>query len=175
VRPDFQEFQLCVGPDCQVILGRKGESLLILHASNHSIRLASRGIHDQVSQKRDQKGPTFPEDDPDMMLLIMCIIHMRFDCIPTSLGFQELVDLTNICAKYHCPALVVPWIEKWVKPHVPEHPGTNHGNWLFIALTFGLIKIFADVGKHLVLNASYHLKTGLLKVDGQFLRPPFYG
>ena len=41
-----------------------------------------------------------PEDDPDALLILLRIAHLRFSDLPDALVYQHLLQLAILCDKY---------------------------------------------------------------------------
>ncbi|KAF2497606.1 hypothetical protein BU16DRAFT_616223 [Lophium mytilinum] len=90
----------------------------------------------------------FPDDDPEAMLMILRIVHLRFRELPEGkLSLAKLLSLAVVCDKYATVGIVRPWLHVWVD--IPKKV-TSEPDWLFVAWVFGYTRIFQDVANKLV-------------------------
>ena len=101
-----------------------------------------------------------PDDDVNSLKILLSVIHLKFRLVPTVLAYEDLVSLAILCDKYDVSEVVQPWITNWIKNHkIPgslqdeSHIAYSEG-WLFIAWTFGLVRIFEQVSADLIRNIA---------------------
>ncbi len=72
----------------------------------------------------DPKGPfreskpnngevTFEDDDANALMILLLAAHLRFQELPQTLKYPQLLDLCVACDKYDCIELVRPWVPGW--------------------------------------------------------------
>ncbi|KAK7754456.1 hypothetical protein SLS62_003476 [Diatrype stigma] len=106
-----------------------------------------------------------PDDDPTPMLIILNIIHNRFDEVPRgaeSLSVDELYDLTVLTDKYDLTRLLFPWVKQWTAPLEDYVSQLIEGQptelcqilekLLWIAWELGDDRLFDEVYIHLASN-----------------------
>jgi hypothetical protein len=83
----------------------------------------------------------FPEDSPSAFLIILQILHYKFNSLPKEMTLQQIIELAQICDKYDLVSIVGPWLPAWTSPY-PK--GMNlkewligNENWLYVAWVFG--------------------------------------
>jgi hypothetical protein len=84
---------------------------------------------------------SLPEDSPSALLIILQIIHYKFNNIPKALTLQQMVELAQICDKYDLVSLVGPWLRAWTSPHrkrmVLKDWLMDNVDWFYVAWVFG--------------------------------------
>lgn len=116
-----------------------------------------------------------PDDDPTPMLIILNIIHNRFDRVPRgadAMSVEAMYDLAVLTDKYDLTHLLLPWVEQWtaflresaeslVANHdEPTQLGSTLEKLLWIAWELGDADLFERVYIDLVLNT---------RIDGEHL------
>ncbi|KAK1593411.1 uncharacterized protein LY79DRAFT_551792 [Colletotrichum navitas] len=94
------------------------------------------------------------EDDYKAVVTIMNIIHLRFNDVPQTVTPGELKAIATFTDQRMATALVVPWIERWLK-HLSwsvEIVGYET-EWLWVAWEFGLADVFDRVACRLAYGA----------------------
>ncbi|KAF4534771.1 Nuclear pore protein [Lasiodiplodia theobromae] len=91
-----------------------------------------------------------PDDDPEALELLLNIAHMRFERIPKTLTFDDLLAVADLTEKYGAVKILRPWLKDWLKDieHLVKEPG--YEEWLFIAWAFGEEEIFTRLSNRLV-------------------------
>lgn len=90
------------------------------------------------------------DDDPDALLILLCIAHLQFKTLPKSLYLGALFELAVTWDEYDAVNLVKPFLTRWVKSLKPHELRGNQGEWLTIAYAFGLTDTFKRVVQDLV-------------------------
>jgi hypothetical protein len=145
------------GADRIVAIGEREDGRRLYKVSSLAMSMASpiwKAMFDPTSGFRESNPDTmveFPEDDPDIMLIVLRIIHFKFDDLPQSISFDWLVELAVFCDKYDTVSIVRPFIANWTAPWTKFclQPGYEH--WLFVAWTFGCWEIFNTLAAFLIL------------------------
>lgn len=104
-----------------VLVVNEGEEQRWFRVSTKVMRLASpvwRVMLDPSGPfqeaKRENNEIAFPEDDPDVLCILLHIIHLRPLSLPGTLEVDELMALAILCQKYDTAELVGPWVQaKW--------------------------------------------------------------
>lgn len=64
--------------------------------------------------KRENGEVAFPEGDPNILYILLQIIHLRPRSLPKTLEVDELVGLAILCQKYDTAEILAPWVlGKW--------------------------------------------------------------
>ena len=104
----------------------------------------------------------FSEDDSEALLTLLRIAHLRFDDVPTAVGYEQLLNLAVLCNQYLCVNIVEPWLRLWLKDEGAQSTLVGQENWLFIAWTFGRDPVFEHLAKKMI-------KEGRTEEDGRLL------
>lgn len=101
----------------------KGQSQQTFRVSSKAMCLASpvwRAMMDPSGpwkEAQDGAHVEFPEDDPDTLHIILNIVHFHFHRIPSSLTYEQLLDLAILCDKYDTARLLLLWFQlHWKSP-----------------------------------------------------------
>ncbi|KAF2866174.1 hypothetical protein BDV95DRAFT_599183 [Massariosphaeria phaeospora] len=137
---------------------------LVSKASMIVWRLGRRQIH-------------LPDDDPDMMLLLMRVAHLKFNTVTLDLSFEQLLQLALICNRYECTEVLRPFHEKWSSLHREKILQPGFEQWMFVAYQFGYEEDYVRIANHLAMNCRVNPIGELLvpgsdtqKLEGHF--PP---
>lgn len=104
-----------------VLVVNKSEKQIQFRVSTKVMSLASLVRHimldssDPFKEAQRKNGEVaLPEDDPNVLCVLMHVIHLRSRSIPDSLDFDELMNLAILCHKYDVVEFVAPWVvSKW--------------------------------------------------------------
>lgn len=157
-----------------------------VRVSSKSMRLASPVWSKMLDPDSNFKeGSCLPdgqislEDDYKALLVILNIAHLRFQKLPRVMDFETLLQLAVISDKYDCIALVLPWLQKWVDPLMPDVEKPGNEEWLFIAWVFGYDDIFERLAGKLVRDSTLDKDGERLmhgdKVIGSTMPPDIIG
>jgi hypothetical protein len=121
----------------------------------------------------------FPAAEPGALIIALRIAHLQFRDLPSSLDFQELVNLAALCDEYDMVPIVRPFSTKWIHTLEPLAEKIGFEEWLFVAWTFGCPEIFDRIACRLVLFASTNAYGQCLneeeKVLEDFMPPGIIG
>ncbi|TGO70496.1 hypothetical protein BELL_0716g00010 [Botrytis elliptica] len=111
----------------------------------------------------------FTEDNPEALLILLQIAHLKFSKIPSQLPYEVLYNVAVICDLYDCRSLVKPWIQGWLKDEANEAYLPHKEGWLWIAYYFGRKEKFYHMMKIVALQLT-------IGDDGRCVMgdPPFY-
>jgi BTB/POZ domain-containing protein len=101
---------------------------------------------------KDASEIYLPDDDPDALLFLLRIAHVRFSDLPKRMSLKELYRLAIACDKYDTIRAARPFIEKYVEPFPCSVIDPGSEGWLFIAWTFGLEELYLRVTRALVVS-----------------------
>ncbi|KAJ4368895.1 hypothetical protein N0V83_005977 [Neocucurbitaria cava] len=108
-----------------------------------------------------------PDDDVDIIRLIMWIVYRQFHKLPEGLTVDELVRLGKAVGRYNVRHILIPHLSKWLSRY--RRPGKckpGHEEWLYVAFQFGLEKDYMDLADHLVLSCQINEENRLLNERG---------
>lgn len=111
------------------------------------------------------------DDDPDAFAVILRILHLDFDNIPTAMSAfgadeeqHKLHEMAIICDKYDMRHVLLFWLKLWTAPYLKTLNFNNIAmssktgtRWLFIAYAFGYERLFHSVSRELILHC--HLRS----------------
>lgn len=106
-----------------------------------------------------------PEDDADMMFVIMAIVHTNFRLVPEKLDWTQLIGMTRLCVRYGLNAKIKPYLARWLAPHKANYMKPHREQWLLVAHQFGLKGDYMRLSKHLAMNCRTQ-RQGELLVPG---------
>jgi hypothetical protein len=110
-----------------------------------------------------------PDDDPDALLLLLRIAHLKFKDLPGRITFRDLYRLAVICDKYDTVGVVRPFWDRYGAPFLTHIEEQGHEEWLYIAWTFGIEDVCLKIVKKLVLETT--ITVGKLSRAGRSLEP----
>ena len=91
-----------------------------------------------------------PDDDPDALLLLLRIAHLKFKDLPDTLSFRDLYHLAVVCEKYDAVGAFRPFWDRYGAPHLSYVGEVGYEEWLYIAWTFGIEDVYMKVMSKLV-------------------------
>lgn len=105
--------------------------------------------------QRENGEVALPEDDPDVLCVVMHIIHFRSRSIPDALDFDELMNLAVLCHKYDVAELVAPWMEsKWQKVFASYANRAGYEASIVLAWIFQRFRFCSGLVKRLILDCT---------------------
>ncbi|OCK85709.1 hypothetical protein K432DRAFT_413101 [Lepidopterella palustris CBS 459.81] len=104
--------------------------------------------------KTSTKQVTSLNDDPDSLLIVLNVAHIRFKELPSALGFAQIVQLALVCDAYDTVQVVRPFLPEWTRPYEHAILRAGYEEWLFVAYTFGYMEAFKSIAHHLTLHAA---------------------
>jgi len=161
--------------DRTIIVGEKEAGQCLYKVSSLAMSMASpvwRAMFNPVSGFRESNPDVpveFPEDDPDVLLILLRIAHLQFHHLPKSISFAWLMELAVLCDKYDTVHLVQPFIENWMSPWTLLCLEAGYEDWLFIAWTFRCQKIFSLLAASLVLSIEVGSDDNILNPGNEVL------
>lgn len=87
-----------------------------------------------------------PDDNPQAILILLQIAHLRFDQLPGgAMSLEELNRLAIVCDKYDAVATVRPFLKTWLSVRLsPENE-----KFLWVYWVFGYKEQFSSLALHL--------------------------
>lgn len=95
-----------------------------------------------------------PTEDPEMLIAVLRIAHLRFHEVPKQVDFYQLVEIAQISNRYRLNHLLLPFLPGWIQPYQPRFLESGFEQWLFIAYQFGFEKDYKHLAKHLALHCT---------------------
>jgi hypothetical protein len=186
-RCPLQKYTLFDSGDFIAILGSEKEGDVEVVVSSQALCISSpvwRTLCFGSFLESAQKRTAFPDDDPDSMLLLFHIAHMKFNKVPAEMGLSDLHCLTVVCDKYDAAMLLQPWVRNWTEESKSNWKGHSNGigKLLFVFWVFGDAEAFERAAKDLVLlgtceqgPAALSMSQSGLTFDKTFLVPQITG
>lgn len=146
--------------DRTIIVGEDEDGLRIYKVHSLAMSLASpiwNAMFNPANGFRESNPNVpveFPEDNPDVLLILLRIAHLQFHSLPKSISFAWLRELAVLCDKFDTVGLVQPFIEGWLSPWTQLCLEPGYEDWLFIAWAFGCHHIFESLTTSLVLSSG---------------------
>jgi hypothetical protein len=132
----------------------KGYSILV---SGRTVAKASPVHRTMLTEpsgiKCDSKIMYLPEDNPEVMLLILRIAHVEFRKIPSALDLDTLYQIAVVSDKYDCVEFLQPWIKGWLEPH--DLTSSKIAGNAFICWAFGKERAFEASIERLIVNTVH--------------------
>jgi hypothetical protein len=146
--------ELCVNGDLVLLVGEDFGSTHQFRVCRNTLCMASPVWRAMLSGEfvEAKLGEIpFADDDPDALLLVLRIAHLRFHEIPQQMTRHKLVEVATICDKYDTVAMCRPFIRDWMKPWLKVMVFNRPGNeeFLWITWVFGYAKEFTRLAKYL--------------------------
>lgn len=95
-----------------------------------------------------------PEDDFDAMEIVMRVMHQCNDMVPTTVEFDQLHDIAEVCDKYDLRETLKPWSLIWSQPYLHFVEQQGYERWLFISMVFRDESVLSRTTKHLMVDAD---------------------
>ena len=138
----------------RVFLAMLGEDSRFFEASDRATR--DDGIRDVP----------LGDDDFGTMEILMKIIHLQNDMVPTKVSFQQLTEIAVVCDKYAMRKCVIPWSSLWSQLYLDSVENDGFEPWLFISVVFQNEDVFTRITKHLILNTRMSSSCILTNSNG---------
>ena len=115
------------------------------------------------SQMRSSTGtcPTISlkEDDPEMMDIMLSVIHFKCENVPPILTPERLASLAIHCDKYSCAVSMRPWAMVWFA-NIPKSPQDNEKcGFLMLASYILLPEKFPDFSAVAARNLTWEFQS----------------
>lgn len=129
-------------------------------------KLASKERGDDIMQDNQID---FSEDCGEILLILLRITHCQFNKLPSTLGFENILDLAILCDKYDCVGLIKPWLPLWLVNEKTKSMERGHEEWLYIAWVFGRETVFQALASKLVREMTSNDEGESLTSTGEIL------
>ncbi|OAL50151.1 hypothetical protein IQ07DRAFT_632078 [Pyrenochaeta sp. DS3sAY3a] len=113
-----------------------------------------------------------PEDDAEMMRLLMLVAHFRMELVPSRLNLDQLVRLSLVAERYGMEKLVAPQIDAWLLPYCKTFRDPGWEPWLFLMYQFGQEKNYLTLARHMALTCGLDDRGNLVSNWGRQLTKP---
>lgn len=107
-----------------------------------------------------------PNDDIDIMQIIMYAIHCEGDEVPQSVDFHQLEQIAILCDKYDLRRSLGAWPKVWMEPYYQSIEKDGYERFLFIATVFHSTDIILRITKHLIMTTTISTDGHLLDHAG---------
>ena len=107
---------------------------------------------DKAARENGVRDIPLRDDDFGTMEILLRIIHLQIEVVPTKVSFQQLGEIAVVCDKYALRKCVVPWSFLWSHPYLDSVEKDGFESWLFISIVFQNEDVFTRITKHLILN-----------------------
>lgn len=94
------------------------------------------------------------DDDPEVLLLFLRVIHMQYDKVPESLSMDQLIQLADFCGKYDCVKVFDAWRAQWLEPWWKSACSMEQAPWLKVAVVFGEPGNFASLTQAIIKDVG---------------------
>ena len=168
VHDDTTDSTLDVDGDVRLIVSSADNNQKNFLVSSAALRMASVKWRALLNSMNSQSPAEieFSDDDLCTIEIILQIAHLRFDNLPTSLDFTDLLNLAITCHKYEVVGLVGPFLRSWAWPWSPVFQESGYEQWLFIAWVFGYQDTFETLTDHLAATTRSNSEGDCLTPDG---------
>ena len=171
VHDDATDSTLDVDGDVRLVVSSTDNNKKNFLVSSTALRMASvkwRALLNSMDSQ-DAQSPAeveFSDDDLCTIEIILQIAHLRFDNLPTSLDFTDLLNLAITCHKYEVVGLVGPFLRLWAWPWSSVFREPGYEQWLFIAWVFGYQDTFEALTDHLAATTRSNSEGDCLTSEG---------
>jgi hypothetical protein len=98
-----QKYALSIRGDFTVVLGNEKEGQVEVLVSSQALCMSSPAWEKTCSngcKETTQRRAIFDDDDPDVMLLLLHVAHLKFAHVPTEMSHEDLIKIAKVCDKY---------------------------------------------------------------------------
>lgn len=98
---------------------------------------------------------TLIDDDPQVLRIILLVLHWKMDILPEKVDFEECVKLAVLADKYQLQKPLKVFVDRWVEKigledKTKDEHDSIHQDWLLLAWVFNYPKQFARVTQQLI-------------------------
>ena len=142
-----------------VVMLAIGEEKLSVNAARTVLIILSPVFRAMLTGNFREAGATtseilLPDDDPDALLFLLRIAHLKFKDLPDALLFQNLYQLSVACDKYDVVDAVTPFWDRYGAPFLSHIEEAGYEEWLHIAWTFGIEDVYTKVMNKLIVETQ---------------------
>lgn len=156
-QPQIKTIILHTPSDLTLNVGDPSQKVYHIHVNAQTMRMMSpvwSTMLDPAKGWKESSSNTLDldDDDPDALLVLLQIAHLKFKDIKRVTHVDELFQLAILCDKYDVTALIGPFLKAWIDGMQTTCPTESLDKWLFIAWVFGMIKIYKAIAKSISLS-----------------------
>lgn len=133
--------------------------------------LAPDGHFKEAQSTNAMQEIPFPDDNAAALSILLNIAHLRFEKIPPTLDFGNLLALSVLTDKYGATSLVRPWIKGWIDQLRDEVDLSGREEWLWVAWEFGEQDVFEHLTKKLTKEVTVRSDGKPVTQEGRVLDP----
>lgn len=142
-----------------VVMLAIGKKKLFVNAARTVLIILSPVFKAMLTGNFREAGATaseilLPDDDPDALLFLLRIAHLKFKDLPDTLLFQDLYQLSVTCDKYDVVGPVRPFWDRYGAPFLSHIEEAGYEEWLHIAWTFGVEDVYIKVMNKLIVETQ---------------------
>jgi hypothetical protein len=117
--------------DLSIKLSKKGRPVTGKGSSEELIGASTVWKNAIVSRQKVD----FTDHNPEAVLILLNIVHSKFDEVPRKLSYRLLYDVAILVDKYDCIRAVKSFVDSWFDSgeDADKHGKDGHEGWLFIA------------------------------------------
>ena len=156
----------------------QGDDAKTFRVSSQVMRLASPVWRAMLDPERGFKEAltrnepiTLHDDNIEAVFLVLLMSHLRFQHIPGTLGFKQMVNLCMVCDKYDCVSILRPWLSRWISPLLAHVNQVGYEDWVVIAWVVGDTETFKRVTDQLILTCKTNDSNQCLNSSGAIFDP----
>jgi hypothetical protein len=113
-----------------------------------------------------------PEDDSAAAKLLLDVIHVRFDRIPTTLPLAELYNVLVFTEKYDMTKVLRPWLQAWVTSLSALHEATDISYAIGLASELGVKDTLGRLARRLIVDSGINNEGQLVDADKNLIEQP---
>jgi hypothetical protein len=163
-----QKYALSIRGDFTVVLGNDKEGQVEVLVASQALCMSSPTWEKTCSngcKETTQRRAIFDHDDPDVMLLLLHVAHLKFAHVPTEMSHEELIEIAKVCDKYDSAMLLRPWMRGWIEECKKNWNESKPEGLLFVFWVFGDASGFERAAKSLVLLGTCENGPGTLSMS----------
>jgi hypothetical protein len=155
--------------DLTLIIGPEKQTVKVLRSAMQTTSSSWRAMFKPEWTESTSSSIEFPEDDATAMLLVLHIAHHKYEDLPRSLEWKDLLQLVVVCDKYDLIHIVRHFMvsRKWLEPYRSSIFNPKYTGWLFVAYSLGEINTFKSLAEHIFLNS--HQKGAWLAINDRLI------
>jgi hypothetical protein len=128
-----------------------------------SLRTVSRSAEPETKPRIELD---LPYDDPEMMVMVLRVLHGRRAAVPPNLELDELVEIAKIVERYQLVLAIKPYFQGQFARWRTARTWVGNEQWMYVAYVFGEMVEFTTMAKHLVVHVGVD-KNGQMTRDGK--------
>tara|TARA_R110002060_G_scaffold3113_3_gene4903 strand:+ start:1182 stop:1589 length:408 start_codon:yes stop_codon:yes gene_type:complete len=122
----------------------------------------------------------FSEDDGAALLIILRIVHLQLNEIPSKVDLLTFYNIAVLCEQYDCLQIISPWVKKWSRElKNADDTGVEfpQARRLYIYWVTGNVPAFRKLSTSLVKSSEVTTREGVssLSLSREILPEGLYG